>query len=69
MSSRLIRIPEVQHRTGYAKSSIYRMVNADEFPAPIKIGARASAWLESEIEDWITAKVCASRPDDHTVLN
>ena len=63
MSSRLIRLPEVQYRTGYARSSIYRMVKNDEFPSPIKIGERASAWLENEVEDWIESRVSASRAE------
>jgi len=59
--SRFIRLPEVQHRTGYARSSIYRMVQRDEFPAPVKIGARASGWLESEVEAWINARALERR--------
>ena len=67
--SRFIRLPEVEHRTGYARSSIYRMVQRQDFPAPVKIGARASAWLESEVEAWIEARVSASRPENGTALN
>jgi len=27
------------------------------FPKPIKLGARAVGWLESEIEEWLQARI------------
>lgn len=53
MSMKLIRIKEVMNRTGLARSTVYKYINEDKFPKPIKLGARAVAWVESEIEDWI----------------
>ena len=57
----LLRLPQVEARTGYKRSSIYRLVAAGEFPAPVKLGERASAWLESEISSWIAERVRKSR--------
>tara|TARA_Y100000815_G_C13314745_1_gene489938 strand:- start:1259 stop:1390 length:132 start_codon:yes stop_codon:yes gene_type:complete len=37
------------------------MINESTFPAPVKLGARASAWVESEINDWIESRISASR--------
>lgn len=52
---RLIRLPEVMDRTGYRHASIYNLVRERKFPAPIKLaGGRATAWLESEIDNWIS---------------
>ena len=49
-----MRLPEVQSIVGKSKSSIY----ADPtFPKPIKIGPRASAWIEAEILAWIDARI------------
>ncbi len=50
---RLIRLPEVVDRIGFKKSNIYRLIQEDKFPRPVKIGCRASAWKESEIQAWI----------------
>src|SRR3546814_10194196 len=46
----LQRLPQVTARTGLSKSEIYRRIAArpPTFPAPIKLGERASAW-HSEI--------------------
>lgn len=60
-SKRLIRLPEVEARTGYRRSTIYRLAQEGKFPTPILLGARASAWIEDEINAWIEARIEASR--------
>ncbi|HGL5051894.1 AlpA family phage regulatory protein, partial [Klebsiella pneumoniae] len=52
MSQSLIRLPEVQRRTGYSKAWIYRLMAEQRFPSSIKIGSRAIAFIESEIDEW-----------------
>lgn len=58
---RTIRLPEVERVTGLGRSSIYRLEALGRFPRHIKISDRASAWLASEVERWIEARVAASR--------
>jgi len=58
---RLLKMPEVVRMTGVPVSSVYWRVSRGEFPRPIKIGERASAWRSDEIEAWIAAKVKAAR--------
>ena len=60
-AKRLIRIEEVKHKVGASRPWIYARIAADEFPRPVKLGAKASGWLESEIDAWIDARVAASR--------
>ena len=52
-TTRLIRLTEVMNRTGYGKAWIYRLISEGRFPTQIKIGSRAIAFIESEIDDWI----------------
>ena len=59
---RFLRLPEVQKRTGFSRSYIYKSVSDGEFPAPIKVGGRASVWLESEVIDWMNAVVNGKDP-------
>ncbi|WP_033576372.1 helix-turn-helix transcriptional regulator [Dickeya chrysanthemi] len=61
MSKTLIRLPEVQRRTGYSKAWLYRLMSQQRFPLPIKIGSRAIAFVESEIDDWINQRIAESR--------
>ena len=42
--SRLVRLPEVKDRTGLSRTSIYRKMEAGEFPKAIKLSANAIAW-------------------------
>jgi prophage regulatory protein len=54
---KLIRLPLVEDRTGLGKSSIYAGVKAGTFPAPVRLSARAVAWRESDIDQWIAARL------------
>ena len=60
-NTRLIRLPEVMNKTGYGKAWIYRLINEVLFPKPIKIGTRAIAFIESEIDEWIVSAIERSR--------
>jgi prophage regulatory protein len=53
---RLLRLPEVKHITGFSRTRIYDLVAQGSFPVPIKLGARAIAWHQSEIQDWVTGR-------------
>jgi prophage regulatory protein len=55
---RLIRLPEVLHRTGMSRSGLYKRIGQGLFPTQIKLG-QTSVWLESDIDAWIEAVVAA----------
>jgi prophage regulatory protein len=59
MTEKLLRRPEVQARTGLARSTIYQKMPIGEFPHPVHIGTRAVAWPETEISAWI--ETCLSK--------
>ena len=61
MSHNLIRLPEVQRRTGYSKAWIYRLTSQGRFPKSVKIGSRSIAFIESEIDEWINQRIAESR--------
>lgn len=58
-NDRFLRWPEVKSRIGYSRSQIYLLINQGKFPAPYKLGARASAWLESSSNEWISGRLAA----------
>lgn len=60
---RFIRLPEVLERTGFSKAWIYRLISQNRFPKPIKLGERAIAFLENEIDDWIEQVIQSSRSE------
>lgn len=58
---RLLRLAEVRSRIPYSRSTIYQLIAQSKFPKPIGLGGRAVAWLESDIDGWITARVECAR--------
>lgn len=58
---RLLRLPEVEARTGLKKSAIYAGMKAGTFIKCIKLGPRAAAWPESEISKWIAERIRSAR--------
>lgn len=54
---RMLRRKEVEEITGRSRSSIYEGMAAGTFPKPVKIGARAVAWPESVIRNWIAERM------------
>lgn len=55
----LERLPQVKARTGLSRSEIYRRIALGDFPRPIKLGERASAWSTVEIDVWIASRIAA----------
>lgn len=57
----LIRRPEVTRRTGLSRTTIYRLVQSGQFPAPRQLGARSVAWVDSEVNAWIDSRPAGTR--------
>lgn len=57
---RLLRLCAVKDRTGLGTSTIYAARARGEFPDPVRIGPRAVAWKETDIEMWIQARCAAA---------
>ena len=57
IGEKFLRLPEVVSRTGYSGTTIWRKVKTGEFPKPVSIGPKATAWIEREVDEWITSKI------------
>ena len=58
---RLLKAKEVADRTSISIAQIHRLVRKKQFPAPIKVSEARSAWLEAEINEWISLIVQQNR--------
>lgn len=56
-SKTLIRLPQVQAIIPYSRSTIYSLIAAGDFPPPVKLGRRASAWVKTEVEAWAEDRI------------
>jgi prophage regulatory protein len=57
----LLRLPEVVERVGFGKSTIYALIKRGQFPSPIALGARARAWISTEVDAWIAQRILETR--------
>lgn len=54
---RIIRLKEVTHLTGLARSTVYKYLAEGKFPKSVPLGDRSIGFLESEIQEWIMARI------------
>ena len=54
---RVLRLPQVEAKTGLKHSAIYKRSNEGTFPRQFPLDGKAMGWLESEIEQWIEQQV------------
>jgi prophage regulatory protein len=60
---RFIKLREVLTICGKSRSSIYAAIRNGNFPAPVKLGLRSSAWIKSEVLQWTQSCIDSSRRD------
>lgn len=49
---KFLRMPTVIRVTGLARSTIYRLIAKNQFPGPVRIGDRAVAWRQHDLDEW-----------------
>jgi len=64
-SVQFIRLKEVLAICGRSRSSIYDAIKKGDFPKPVKLQGRSSAWIRCEVEQWAIRCIRASRPDSY----
>jgi prophage regulatory protein len=56
-----LKLSEVVQQVKLSKSQIFRLIGEKRFPAPVRLGERASRFVESEVNAWIAHRIAASR--------
>ena len=56
MPDKIHRLPSALSITGLCRSSLYYAIAAGTFPAPVRIGARAVGWRESDLAAWVNTR-------------
>jgi prophage regulatory protein len=51
----------------YSRAHLYRLIRAKKFPVPVRLGDNRIAFVESEVDAWLEAKV-AERDSKQEVL-
>ncbi len=61
MTHRFLRLSVIKNMTGLSRSTIYMRIAEKRFPKPIKLGERAVAWLESDVNAWMEQQIKSSQ--------
>jgi prophage regulatory protein len=64
----ILRQRQVAARTGLPVSTIYAMITAGTFPAPIPLSKRSVGWLLAEVDGWIAARIEARERGERSDL-
>lgn len=59
---RLLRLVDVEQRTGLRKSTLYSLMQAGDLPPSVRLSSRAVAWHEADIDRWILERVRSKVP-------
>lgn len=57
---RILRRKQVSAKTGIPGSSLYAMMDRDEFPRPIRLSKKAVGWPEHIVDAWIESRIKAA---------
>ena len=64
---KIVRLKQLTERIGLGRSTIYDRMDVQSprydatFPKPIKLGAAAVGWIDSEITTWIEQRMSAKK--------
>ena len=53
VSKRILRLPEVEKKTGIRKSKLYAEIAKGRFPRQVALTGISVGWLESSVDAWI----------------
>jgi prophage regulatory protein len=59
---RMLRLGQVMELTGLRKTTIYELQAAGRFPMRVKITSHSVAWLEDDVQNWLSSRVAENAP-------
>lgn len=57
MFKQVHKLPTVLQTIGISRSSLYQQINDGLFVSPIKLGKRSVAWLPTEVDTILSARI------------
>lgn len=64
LTERLLRLADVIKASKKSRASIYRAMDAGEFPRSVRIGSNSVAWVADEVSAWVEARIAARDSGD-----
>lgn len=60
---KVLRAKDIGEIYRIPKSTLRRLVDAGDFPAPIRLGPRALGWHAAEVEEWLATRERVGKED------
>ena len=64
----LLKLKEVSQLTTLSRSSIYNKISEGTFPKQVSLGERAVAFINTEIIEWVNAKIQGKNAEELIAL-
>src|SRR3546814_15784568 len=64
---RILRLDEVEAKSGFKRAHIYSLMTKGEFPQSLRLGVRAVGWDSTEVDLWITERPKNRRSEERRV--
>lgn len=58
---RLIGRKTVQLKTSLSAASIYALMKTGDFPQSLQVSIRRVAWIESEVDQWVSDRIASHK--------
>lgn len=59
---RIYKLPDITAIYSMSRSSIYRAMERDGFPQPIKLSSRSVGWWAKSVDDWFESRPTGVAP-------
>ena len=56
MKNKFLKLHDIKQLTKVSGSKVYKLVESNQFPKPIKIGKRSVRWIREEVNEWVKGK-------------
>ena len=53
----ILRLKQLEIRTGLSKATLYKLIKTGNFPAQKQLGLRSVGWLESDVTAWVESRI------------
>ena len=57
---RFMRMREVIEMVGVSRATIYRWMDAGDFPRSIALGGNSIAWSEKSVQEWMESRITSN---------
>ena len=57
---RFLRMREVIEMVGVSRATIYRWMDAGDFPRSIALGGNSIAWSEKSVQEWMESRITSN---------